>query len=323
MSFELRPLSEVEDALLAAAWDEAFAPRTRSAEEWRHLRGDGATARLEAVAALEDGAVAACYGALSVRGICQGNPTRLGQVVDSFVVPRLRGTLAGARTLVQAGRAYFERYGARDATAVHYGWPVEAVRPLGEAQLGYLPLRREVVLYAELGAEEAQPAEVRAAGAYDARFDALWERLAPARAVAVVHDAAFLAWRTREHPRRSYECLCVPRADGSLAGAVVLASGEAWHPGTVALADWLVPEDEGEAARLLVAAARARAAAAGAKLLLALVPTRSGAFARLQHCGLRPHDSGRYLCARSFEPRCGERELRAGLWTTMLDSDLV
>lgn len=323
MNAALRPLAEVEDARLAAAWEEAFAPRTRSAAEWRHLRGDGGVARFEAVAALDGEEVVACYGAISLRGTCQGNATRIGQVTDTFVVPRLRGTLGGARTLVSAGRSYFERYGAADTTSIHYGWPVEAVRPLGEAQLGYLPLRRETVLYAELGAEPEAPGEVRAARPDDARFDALWARLAPERPVAVVHDAAFLAWRTAEHPRRSYECLCVQQADGSLAGAVVLASSEAWHPGTVAVADWLVPDGEAEVARLLVAAARSRAAAAGAKLLLALVGARSRAFARLQQCGLRPHDSGRYLCARSFDPRVGERELRASLWTTMLDSDLV
>jgi hypothetical protein len=330
MSIEFRTFDELDPKLLAAAYDAAFAPRTRTAVAWSHARGDGAVARLEGIAALQEGRVVAAYASCSMRGICQANATRLGQVVDSFVTPEVRGTLGAARLLVQCGERHFARHGGADTTAFHYGWPIEAVRPLGEAHLGYVPLRREVVLYSELSGSESCPGEVQVGGDVEERLsdgqavhDELWERLARERAIAVSHDAAWLRWRVREHPHTSYERLVVRHADGRLAGAVVLAASDAWHPRTIAIADWLVPETESSAAALLVAAARARAAAAGAKVLLALVPTRSAAFDVLQQLQLKPHDSGRYLCVRSFDARVGERDLRAGLWTTMLDSDLV
>jgi len=321
---QLAPLSELDPRLLRAAWERAFAPRRRDEREWRHLFGDGGVARLEGVGALSAGVVQAFYGSLSLRGRVLGRAARLGQVVDSFVVPEKRAGLSGARLLVECGVEHFRMHGAADSTAVHYGWPIEAALRLGERHLGYLPLRREVVLYAETApGDGAAPAEARALVEFDARHDRLWARLALERPLSVDHDAAFLSWRVGEHPSRSYECLGVLDGGGEIAGMVVLGSGESLHPSSLAVVDWLVPEGEREVARILLEAAKARARTSGAAHLLAIVPTRSAAFAVLQHLGLRPHDSGRVLCARSFEPRVFERDLRAQLWTSLLDSDLV
>ena len=55
MSIEFRTFDELEPKLLAAAYDTAFAPRTRTAAAWSHARGDGAVARLEGIAALQGG----------------------------------------------------------------------------------------------------------------------------------------------------------------------------------------------------------------------------------------------------------------------------
>ncbi len=317
------PLSEVDARSLGAAWDRAFAPRSRDEREWRHAHGDGGAARLEAVVATREGAVQAFYGSLSQRGRVGGRAARLGQVVDSFVVPERRAGLGGARLLVECGLEHFRRHGGTESIVVHYGWPVEAALRVGVRHLGYLPLRREVVLYAETGAGGADgPEAARTVAEFDARHDRLWERLAAERPTCVDHDAAFLAWRVGEHPTRSYECLGVDDG-GELAGLVVLGSGDALHPASLAVVDWLVPEGADEVARILLEAAKARARASGASLLLSIVPTHSRAFATLQLLGLRPHDSGRVLCARSFDPRLFERDLRSGLWTTLLDSDLV
>ena len=320
----LVPLSALDPRALRAAWGRAFAPRRRDEREWRHLFGDGGVARLEGVAALSDGAVQAFYGSLSLRGRVAGRAGRLGQVVDSFVDPERRAGLSGARLLVECGVEHFRRHGGADSTAVHYGWPIEAALRLGERHLGYLPLRREIVLYAEVApGPDDMPAEARALVEFDARHDRLWARLALERPLCVDHDAAFLSWRVGEHPARNYECLVVLEGGGEIAGMVVLGAGESLHPSSLAVVDWLVPEGEVEVARILLEAARSRARASGAKLLLAIVPTRSPAFATLQRLGLRAHDSGRVLCARSFEPRVFERDLRAHLWTSLLDSDLV
>jgi len=321
---QLASLSELDPRALREAWDRAFAPRRRDEREWRHAFGDGGAARLEGVGATRDGAVQACFGSLSLRGRVAGRAARLGQVVDSFVSPARRAGLSGARLLVECGVEHFRRHGGADSTAVHYGWPVGAALRVGERHLGYLPLRREVVLYAEVGAGGGSPpAEVQALAGFDARHDRLWARLAAERPSCVDHDAAFLAWRVGDHPSRSYECLGVSNGAGELAGMLVLGSGESLHPSSLAVVDWLVPEGDDDVARILIEAAKARARASGVALLLAIVPTRSRAFATLQLAGLRPHDSGRVLCARSFEPRLFERDLRAQLWTTLLDSDLV
>lgn len=108
---------------------------------------------------------------------------------------------------------------------------------------------------------------------FDAAFDRLWERVAAARAVAVVRDAAYLQWRYAAYPFGGIETIAL-RRDGEVLGYVALMrllEDDGLH-GAVIL-DLVSLPDEPRVDAVLASAAARRAAAAGAYALSALAPT--------------------------------------------------
>ena len=76
---------------------------------------------------------------------------------------------------------------------------------------------------------------IAAVDAFDARFDALWERTKGGLGIAVRRDAAYLAWRWTEKPYTRYRRVAVSDPGGELRGYLV------WRP---------VPEDGGLVGRV-------------------------------------------------------------------------
>ena len=74
---------------------------------------------------------------------------------------------------------------------------------------------------------EAAAIEIARVDRFDARFDALWQRVRGRQRVMAVRDATFLNWRFRDVPLRRYECFAAIEREGEgggeeVAGYIVL-----------------------------------------------------------------------------------------------------
>jgi len=312
----LRPV-ELEDApAVCAAFAAAFPGETRDAAGWRWTYAANPAGR-RAWAAFAGGRVLAHYAARPARALLRGRPTSVALVVDSFARPEARG--GGAQSLfARTARAFFEAHGGRD-DALYFGWPVEAAWRVGARSLGYEAVRTQCALVLPPAAAPAGGAPVEPLASFDEQALWLFERCAPRFSCAVVRDAAWLSWRYLEHPRGPARCLGVRDDAGVLRGLAVCARATLAGRDLELLLELLVPEDEPEVARALVAAARATQAQA----LAAWLPERSAWFARLQDWGARVHPTPWRMAARAFAPRVDAAWLASDGWFTLGDSDLV
>ena len=271
---------------------------------------------------VEGDAVVSSYVAQPMRARAFGEDVYFCHVVDSMVHPDHRRGLKNPGLFVRTAEAFFDRFG--DMDAVHYGWPVERALRVGRRFLDYKLVREELALVRELGEEaDVLPegvVELKEAGP---EVLALWERCSERWEASAVRDADYLCWRFFEHPRRRYEVLAAPAADGSLAGLCVVGLDEVHSEGARALVDWLVPVGSDEVAGRLEAAASARARAAGGAHLVASLPPWSADFAAFQERGWRVQPTPYSLCARSFDRRIDHDLLSRGWWLTLADGDLA
>jgi hypothetical protein len=342
------PLNRSEVPALLAAWNDAFGgqrpgfvPRTEA--DWEARFGDNPLGLRSFVA--RDGERILCqYAAQPLRARLQGETVSFAQVVDTFVVPDLRRGLVGARLFLRTARAFFDTHGAHGGNGDHdqgepvegvgrdvlyYGWPVPPVRRLGTAHLEYTLTDRLLLLGREPGSgptgsvdgvstwlgSASNERSVPALGALFEACNAGW-------GASILRDEDWFRWRFLERDPAAYRVLCVgdPGAPGGLA---VLRHGDWPLANTLALVDWLVPEDEREAGQLLEEAARRLARELGAGALVAHFPPWSPWFERFQTGGWRVHASDLFLVTRPFLRRLEPLWLRDHLWFQLSDTDLV
>jgi hypothetical protein len=140
---------------------------------------------------------------------------------------------------------------------------------------------------------------VECVGEFDQRVTALWERVRGALGTTVVRDATYLNWRFVSSPFR-YRRYLAWRGDQPV-GLAVLA--DAVSDGRAYLMELLVPGDDREAVRGLVAATVEDASAKGVPVLCLMATRRHPNWRGLVGCGFLPEASAFIrLSARSADP---------------------
>jgi len=297
------------------AWPAACAGG-RAEWQWRHARNPHGT---RVYLALEDervvGQVAAVPHAAWI-----GRPAVFAENIGSF--GRARGAgLARAGVYARLGRALQEAHGQPGGDLVHYGivsgaeWRVVNGLLEGEVVRNLTALVRTL----DAGAHELPPGVERLAR-FDHQAQWLWDRIAGANPALTVRDEAFLNWRFVERPGVAYERLGVRDAGGILRGYAVLAVAEFGGRRALWLVDLVVPLEEPEVARALLAGAAALARAAGERELATHVPEWSPWFDALQRAGFLVHPLAAWLFARPFARKFDEVWLRDHWWFTLADT---
>lgn len=218
----------------------------------------------------------------------------LGDLWNDFA----RGAgLSRARPLLAAGAAFAEAFCgfAPEKHPVVYGLPNRRAHRLGLARLEWEVLRSEN----ELGLDLARPLP---AGETDVRLeelahvppevDSAFLRHAEGRGALLWKDAAVLHWRHVARPGARAELALVRRASEPV-GFAVHERGRLLELATAA--------GDASARLALVAWGAARARAAGAGRLTAVVPDTAPEFLALQQLGFRVGPTREFLCFRSFQ----------------------
>ena len=322
-AYEIRAFEDRDLESLLATWAEVFGGdgMPRAAWDWK-FRTNPAGARVWV--ALHCGEVVAQYAAMPHRVWLSGREVVFSEIVDSMVHPDHRRGLKRPGLFVELARPMLEAIGGPDADFVCYGWPAPSAWRIGSRYLGYELLRTQSLLVSEVGSGATEPpAEVERLERFDHQARWLWERCCGVWGASTIRDDAFLNWRFVDRPDRSYDLFGVRDAEGVLRGFAALHVGP-WAAGAQGvLADWLVPPDEPEVARALLAACRARVRQVGLDALTAVLPEWSEWYAALQREGFRVFESDLVLAARPFVRKFDTLWLREHWWTTLADSDQV
>jgi hypothetical protein len=300
----------------AALWPRACAPAARAEWHWRHAENPHGR---RVFLAREGERVVGQFAAVP-HAAWIGREAVFAEWIGNFG-PRAGSGLARQGVYARLGRALLEKYGAPGGDLVHYGivaggeWRV--VNGLLEGEV----VRNLVALVRAVGdGPRDLPAGVERLTRFDHQAKWLWDRVAGAMPALTVRDEAFLNWRFVTRPERAYELVGVRDAGGILRGYAVLAVAEFGGRRALWLVDFLVPREEPEVARLLLAAAAARARAAGERELATLVPEWSPWFDDLQRAGFLVHPLTAFLFARPFARKFDEVWLRDHWWFTLADT---
>jgi hypothetical protein len=157
---------------------------------------------------------------------------------------------------------------------------------------------------------------------FPVEIGALFERLAPGLGIAALRDQRRLDWRYADHPEQRY-AIALARVEGLLAGYAVARSGLFdGREGTLAC-DWLTDRARPEVALALRAWLVRQARAEGRRRLAALLPDTSPEWLEFQRAGWRVEPTRYTLVARSWRRALRVDDLRASLWVTLGDTDLV
>jgi hypothetical protein len=297
-------------------------PTLRTLAEWRWQFLDG-PGGWRIWLALHTGRIVAQSAGIGYRACCEGRETRFSQSVDSLVHPEHRTGLKHPGLFVRTVLPYISAYGgSRDL--VFFGWPNRAALRIGRAYLGYELVRCQPLLGRDPGSGPATlPEGVDLASSLDARVESLWRRCARHFGATALHDQAFLDWRFRRAPSRTYEFLGLNGAGQELQGLCVVHFSNWPLPRCLVISDWLVPEDEAAAGAQLRDAVLARARRLRAQAVVALFPPWSVWAGHFQDAGFGEHEAGIMLVSRSHDPRFGVAWLRDNWWYQLAESDLV
>lgn len=272
-----------DDEALRALFGAAFGTTRSSAFlDWKYRQNPAGPA--EITLAWVDGVPASMACLLPVRMRVGGEQVLGTQSVDIATRPEYRGRGLYAA----AARSLWSRV-AGEGVALTFGFTNRfstrlTLDALGRREVGPLPLRmrplRPLAAVASLSrggkgpalalpAAPPQAEEIERVVQLDARFDELWERIAPRVDIACVRDAAYLEWRYARHPEFSYEILAWPRS-GALRGYLVWRPVARFGLQTAFVCDLATAPDDSQAARLLLRTAARRARGVGAQALALL-----------------------------------------------------
>ena len=326
--YEIRRFRPGDEASLLETYNQVFAADGelgRTPEEWSWaFEKNPAGQRI--FVALAGGRVVAQYAALPVAMRIEGRTSTALHVVDSMVHPAHRSGAQQPGLFVSTALAFCEAYGGAEGDFLHCGWPVERAWRVGRRMLDYEIVRVQNALVgsaAELtGRGAALPDGVRAVERFGSEFDALGERCAADVAATALRGAAFLNWRYREHPRRSYRAL-VAGAPGSPEGLAVWRRAALGPIELAFLVEWLVPTGADDAAAALLSGVAAEVRAAGLDALVLWCPEWSPWCADFQERGFRVQPTDYLTTARSWSRRYDLVWLRDHWWYQLGDTDLV
>ncbi|MCK6448026.1 MAG: hypothetical protein L6Q99_16660 [Planctomycetes bacterium] len=322
--FSVRGFVDGDEPSLLAAYNRVFAavdphfvPRTE--REWRWAFRENPSGSRISLAVAEDGRVVAQYAGLGARVLVDGRATCFSQSVDSFVDPDFASGLARATAFVRAGEHYAATFGRpAGPDEAMWGLPVPAAWRIGKEKLGYAVIRSVNFLAAPRERLEGDVADVREFSSVPAEVERLFARVAASRGIIAVRDFAQLDWRYARHPRERYRFAGVVRSGALVAFAIARPATLADARGE-ALAEWLVPDDEPEAAKAL----RAWLARTAEREVLAFFADTAPEWLVFQRAGFRVRPSRYVQVGRSYVHGLTIQDLRRRFWWTLGDTDLV
>jgi len=250
------------------------------------------------------------------------------QMIDSMVDPAFRKGLKKPGLFAATVYDYVDRYGHEHEEAIMYGLPNPQAFRIGKRLLGYSFIHDIVTLYKSAEALRTDPLEavgtitVERVDRFGADADTLWAAFEPSVDVSLVKRADYLDWRYADCPDVDYAMVVARSGDGRARGLAV-ARSEYIGTGDAVLCDWVVPVDDVDAARALLAAIEAEARRIDATGLEVLFPRYAPQFALLESWGYTPKETRFIQVARSYTPKVPLDLLEAKWFYTLGDYDLV
>ncbi|MEQ1894992.1 MAG: hypothetical protein ABL998_20825 [Planctomycetota bacterium] len=207
------------------------------------------------------------------------------------------GGLARARPLLAAGTAFAEAFCgfAPEKHPLVYGLPNRRAHRIGLAKLEWEVLRSENELALDLARPLPSPppdVQLEEPARFPLEIEIAFLRHAEGRGALLWKDAAVLHWSHVARPGARAELALVRRASEPV-GFAVHERGRMLEFATAA--------GDASARLALVAWAAARARAAGAARLTAVLPDTAPEFLALQQLGFRVGPTCEFLCFRSFQ----------------------
>lgn len=318
-----------DDAALVAAADEAFQrldPGHRGGDvaAWRWKYRSGPEPGRNLIALDPQGRIRGHYGAVGQRLVVDGEELFVTHASDSLASGPAGPGLAGVRGFLAAGRAFAGVARRRDTFT--WGLPIPRALRLGERFLGYRKLRAQLALVAPVDSAGTGPRPELRVDVRDAPPPGIDElagsiaRSEPGRA-RFARDAAWYAWRFRDHPRERYELFAIEDGRATRALAVYRLGRFDRFAGAL-VCDWLVAPGDRAAERALFAALFRRARFDRARRLIALWPESAPEWGRFRAAGFRPEPTRYPLVVRAWGPRFELDRLRERWTYTLGDTDL-
>ena len=331
--YEIRPFESGDrDSLLACfnlvfgRDDPDFRPRTSSEWSWAFEQNPGGQRIWVAVS---DGQVVAQYAGYPYRVRIEGETVSFSQILDSFAHPDHRRGLKRPGLFVQTGLEYLDATTGPGKDVVTFGWPIEEANRLGERYFQYEVVRTQLLLGrpAGEGSRDALMAGtaslvVEKISRFDQEVSELYERCSKHWGASVIRDAAYLNWRYQDNPFFDYQSYGLRDASGRLRGLFVQRTGDWITRDLGILMDWLVPDDDLEAADILHEALLAASRAGGAQSLIALFPQWCPWFNHFQGWSWKVYPSDLLTVGRQAD-RWDMDYLRAHWWYQLGETDLV
>lgn len=143
-------------------------------------------------------------GAIPLRGWRQNRPLPFFQICDVMVHPDARGQLGGHNLFTRLARDLLGELAERWPNAFAYGFPGQRPFRLGEYARVYGRVEQATTIRRPARRSGFPLLYARPLAWDDSRLDALWARLAPSFALALIRDQAYLRWRYATHPVHAY-----------------------------------------------------------------------------------------------------------------------
>jgi hypothetical protein len=301
----------------------------RTLEQWRWAYLDNPAGHRISLAVAADGTIASQYAGMPMRTDTRWGEQRFVHCVDSMTHPAFRQGLQAKSLFVETCMPFWA-HGRTIGDALFFGFPVDAAFRIGQRYLKYELMRAVEYLIRERDAGPlAAPAglEVARVDAVPPDVGGLYERVRADKDCLVRRDYRYLKWRYVDNPARADYELWTARRGGALAGLTVLKPGSGLAPDSATIVDWLVPEDDADAASTLLAAAVRRQHEQGRQRLLAVFAPWSHEQRTLLAHGFQVVPSSTWLQRRLIhnvnDPRFTPEYLASSWWYTLGDTDLA
>ncbi len=249
--FLVREYREGDEAEINRLFNEVYGA-ARSLDEWRWKFQENPANALVIAVAESGGRIVGQYPDMTAFFRYLDRRVLCFSPVDGFILPRFRGGMRGVlKALFEFRKQSVRRFGC----PVSFGFPTKAHYTVGKRMLKYEDLGTMPVLFMRLnfrlavrnrmpwmspyvlsairsassfglrafiaarGFRAASAIRTRMADAFDARIDALWERIKGQHRILCVRDRRYLSWRYRK-PGASYRVV-IAEKEGELVGYAV------------------------------------------------------------------------------------------------------
>lgn len=301
----------------------------RTLAQWRWAYLQNPIGHRISLAVAPDGAIASQYAGMPMLYDTPWGGQRFVHCVDSMTHPEWRQGLKAKSLFVETCMPFWA-HSLAIGDALFYGFPVDAAFRIGQRYLKYVLLGAIDYLIRERGAPPLPlPAaiEVQKVAAVPPDTGGLYDLVRADKRCLLRRDHRYLHWRYVENPQRADYELWTARRAGKLAGLMVLKPGSGLAPDAATIADWLVPERDGEAQDALLAAAVRRQHEEGKQRLMTVFPGWSAEHRALQARGFAVVPSATWMQRRLIHNICQAaitpEFLAESWWFTLGDSDLA